>query len=247
MDVAKLMESVLGGGKGGDASGRTGGGGAGGALGGLASNIPGGLVGGAAAGGLVALVLGNKKARKVGGKVLTYGGMAAAAALAYKAYTHYRDNRQAPTATGGADPAQAAAAPLPDPAFDPAQARDAQGGDVRLLLLRAMIMAAKADGHIDAKEQEVIRGEIDRMALGAEEKAYLFDLMGQPSDPFALARDARDEAQASEIYLVSILAVDVDTPEEQRYLERLGDALRLPDALRQELTLQAAQAKEAAA
>jgi len=242
MDVAKLMEGVLGGG--GDGAGKSGGG-----LSGLASNIPGGLAGGAAAGGLVALVLGNKKARKMGGKVLTYGGMAAAAALAYKAYTHYRDNRQAsdagPGASAGADPAQTALAPPPDPAFDPAQARDAAGGDVRLLLLRAMIMAAKADGHIDAGEHETIRGEIERLSLGAEEKAFLFDLMGQPADPLALARDARDEAQASEIYLVSLLAVDVDTPEERRYLERLGDALRLPEALRRELSVQAAQAKEA--
>lgn len=242
MDVGKLMESVLGGGSGagGEKSG-------GGGLAGLASNIPGGLAGGAAAGGLVALMLGNKKARKMGGKVLTYGGMAAAAALAYKAYTHYRDDRQAPRAAPSAQPAQAAAAPLPDPAFDPAQARDAQGGDVRLLLLRAMIMAAKADGHIDAKEHETIRGEIERLSLGAEEKAYLFDLMGRPADPLTLARDARDEAQASEIYLISLLAVDVDTPEERRYLERLGDALRLPDGLRQELSRQADQAKAAAA
>lgn len=245
MDVGKLMESVLGGGGG---SGSGGGGkSSGGGLSGLASHIPGGLAGGAAAGGLVALMLGNKKARKMGGKVLTYGGMAAAAGLAYKAYTHYRDDRQTSNAAASVDPVEAAAAPLPDPAFDPAQARDATGGDVRLLLLRAMIMAAKADGHIDAKEQETIRGEIDRLSLGAQEKGFLFDLMGQPADPLALARDARDEAQASEIYLVSLLAVDVDTPEERRYLERLGDALRLPDGLRQELTLQVAQAKEAAA
>ena len=40
----------------------------------LADKIPGGLVGGAAAGGIVALLLGNKKARKFAGKAAGYGG-----------------------------------------------------------------------------------------------------------------------------------------------------------------------------
>ena len=39
--------------------------------------MPTGLVGGAAAGGLVALLMSNKKARKMGGKALKYGGLAA--------------------------------------------------------------------------------------------------------------------------------------------------------------------------
>lgn len=34
--------------------------------------------------------MGNKKARKYGGKVLTYGGLAALGVLAYKAYGNWR-------------------------------------------------------------------------------------------------------------------------------------------------------------
>ncbi|KAF1029603.1 MAG: hypothetical protein GAK37_01691 [Pseudomonas sp.] len=53
-----------------------------GALGGLL----GGVGGGALAAGAMGLLLGNKKARKLGGKALAYGGLAALGVIAYKAY-----------------------------------------------------------------------------------------------------------------------------------------------------------------
>lgn len=45
-----------------------------GGIGNLAGRIPGGLLGGAAAGGVMALLVGNKSARKFVGKAATYGG-----------------------------------------------------------------------------------------------------------------------------------------------------------------------------
>ena len=45
-----------------------------------------GAGGGALAAGALGLLLGSKKARKMGGKVVTYGGLAALGVLAYKAY-----------------------------------------------------------------------------------------------------------------------------------------------------------------
>lgn len=256
MDISRLIESALGGASGGQPApggqsgqpGATqGSAGPSGMLGQFASGLPGGLAGGAAAGGLVGLMLGNKKARKLGGKVLTYGGLAAAAGLAYKAYSDYRKRSDAPQPQQPASaPPQAAPAPppaLPEAAFDPAAAQDARGGDLRLLLLRAMISAAKADGHIDAAEHKFIWEQIESLSLAADEKAFLFDQVAAPADPIAIAQEARDEAQSSEIYLVSLLAVDIDTQEERRYLERLADALRLPGPLRAELEQQAAAAK----
>jgi uncharacterized membrane protein YebE (DUF533 family) len=55
--------------------------GSGGGLGGLLS----GATGGALAAGAMGLLLGNKSARKLGGKALTYGGLAALGVIAYKA------------------------------------------------------------------------------------------------------------------------------------------------------------------
>ena len=106
---------------------------------------------------------------------------------------------------------------------------------MRLVLIRAMISAAKADGHIDSEERGRIEQQISEMGIGQEEQQFLVEQIRAASDPIAIARLSESEEQAAEIYLVSLLAVDVDTDEERRYLDRLGDALLLPDALRQNI------------
>lgn len=204
-------------------------------------SLPSGLAGGAAAGGLIALLMGSKSARKFGGKALTYGGLAVVGGLAYKAWNDYKANQ-----SGNPAPAANPAGTLPTApegsGFDPSNQRDSAGDDLRLTLVRAMISASKADGHIDKDENARLQETIQSMALQPDEKAFLFDQMNAASDPVAIARLAATEEQATEVYLASALAIDIDTPEERRYLDRLGDALRLPDGLRRELDTQAARA-----
>ncbi len=236
MDINRLIGSFL---------GNSSGAGSAGSVSGMASQLgnklPGGHAGGAAAGGLVALMLGSKKARKMGGKALTYGGMAVVGGLAYQAYKNYKSSQQAPSQPiRSIEPAPA------DSGFDPAQIQDQRGQDMRLALIQAMISAAKSDGHIDATENSRIREQINAAQLAADEKAFLFDLLDGDSDPVAVARLAADEPQAAELYLASALTIDVDTPEEQRYMERLGDALRLPAELQRQLTDHASAAKAGA-
>lgn len=205
------------------------------------SGVPGGLVGGAAAGGLVALLLSNKKARKMGGKALKYGGMAAVGGLAYKAWRDHKAGQQAgaPAPTQAQVPVTEITAPPAGSAFDLATQKDSTGDNLQLTLVRAMISSAKADGHIDAEEHGRIQEQIKSMNLGAEEKAFLFDQLDAPSDPIAIARLSSSDEQAAEIYIASALAIDLDTPEEKQYLDRLADALRLPLDLRQHLDAQA--------
>lgn len=219
----------------------------------IVDSIPGGLVGGGIAGGLAALLLTNKKARKIGGKALAYGGMAAVGGLAYKAW---RDHKAAQEAPPQAAPSSQAARPIENSAslpphhiasppsgsiFDLAAAQASQSGeDMRLVLVRAMISAAKADGHIDAEERQRIEAQIVAHNLGQEEQKFLVDQLNAPSDPISIARLSGGMEQAAEIYAASALAVDVDTPEERRYLDRLGDALHLPDDLRQRLEFETA-------
>ena len=253
MDINKLVESFLGSGasntpstgqQAGQQAGRQAGQPVGQQMsqqiGGALKSFPGGLAGGAAAGGLVALMLGSKKARKVGGTVLTYGGMAVVGGLAFKAWQNYKANQSNRPADMHDIPA-----PPSDSGFDPANSRDAQGNDMRLALIQAMISAAKADQHIDAVENSRIREQIDAAALGTDEKSFLFDQLGQDSDPIAIARLAQDEPQAAELYLASASAIDIDTPEESRYMERLGDALRLPGPLIKQLQDHAVAARDA--
>lgn len=203
------------------------------------SSLPGGLMGGAAAGGLAAMLLSSKKARKMGGTAIKYGGMAAIGGLAYKAWRNHKENQvaaqQAPSTN---------ALPIAPSGsiFDLADERSTQhGDDMRLVLLRAMISAAKADGHIDTTERARIEQQITELGIGTDEQRFLLDQLRATSDPIAIARLAENEEQATEIYLASMLAIDVDTAEERRYLDRLGDALHLPDDLRQHIENEAQQ------
>jgi uncharacterized membrane protein YebE (DUF533 family) len=202
------------------------------------SKMPSGLVGGAAAGGLMALLLSNKKARKVGKKALTYGGMAAVGGLAYKAWSDHKSAKS--TAAPVAEPA-AIPTPPSGSIFDLAQQTAPSGEDMRLTLVRAMISAAKADGHIDGDERARIEGKIHALRLSADEQSFLVDQLNAPSDPIAIARLAGGDEQAAEIYVASALAVDLDTPEEKRYLDRLADALHLPADLRTRLDNEASR------
>ena len=64
-----------------------------------------GVAGGALSGGALSLLMGNKKFRKVGGKVAAYGGVAALGAVAYHAYGQWKNSAQQ------AETPQAASAP----------------------------------------------------------------------------------------------------------------------------------------
>ena len=220
MDVQRLLDGFLGNGSGSNSTS---------GLGGLADKMPGGLMGGAAAGGLVAALLSSKKARKLGGKAITYGGLAVLGGLAYKAWSDHRANR--PEAPATTPPA----APPADSGFDPARLRDTRGEDFRLTLVRAMVSASLADGHIDAKEQALIDQQIGSADLAEDERRFISDQLDRPADPIAIASLCADEPQATEVYLASLVVLDPEVPGDARYKQRLGDALRLPDDLRRRL------------
>ncbi|NLQ18413.1 tellurite resistance TerB family protein [Marinomonas sp. M1K-6] len=208
-------------------------------------SMPGGLMGGAAAGGLAAMLLTNKKARKMGGQAIKYGGMAAIGGMAYKAWRDHKESQNAPTSqtTNSAPNQSFQSAPsnaLPTvPAgsiFDLAEEQPSkQAKNIHLILIRAMISAAKADGHIDTSERARIEQQISDLGISAEEQQFLIEQLRATSDPITIARLSESEEQATEIYLVSMLAIDIDTEEERRYLDRLGDALHLPTDLRQNI------------
>jgi len=199
----------------------------------------GGVGGGALAGGLAAILLGTKTGRKIGGTALQYGGMALLGGLAYKAYQDWQAGR-APGASqlGAAQPTASppgpwgAAPALPAPAgtpFNPTGEEEQQA--LGRGLLRAMIAAAKADGHIDATEQAQVFAAMDKLPLDAEGKAFVMDELRAPLDIDAVARGARSPEQAAEIYTASLLAIDVDNAAERGYLAMLAQRLKLEDAL----------------
>lgn len=195
----------------------------------------GGLAGGAAAGGLIALLLGSKKVRKMAGGVAAYGGAAALGALAYRAYQNWEAGR----AAADAPAASAEDIARAEPRFLPQSTPAADGQPFQLSLIRAMVGAAKADGHVDAAEQGRLFEQVERMGLDAAAKGVVFDLLAKPVDMAEVAAAARTPEQAAELYLVSRLAIDPDHPAERAYLEALAHRLGLPADLVAHLNRQA--------
>jgi uncharacterized membrane protein YebE (DUF533 family) len=186
---------------------------------------------GAATGGVLGLLLGSKRGRSYGGKALKYGSVAALGALAFRAWQQYQANQAAAT------PAAQPLAPqtidrLPPPQAEP-HAR---------AMLQAMVAAAKADGHLDDRERELVQAELRRQGGDAELQAWFERELRQPLDPAEVARAATSPEVASEMYLASLLVADETNFMERAYLDELARQLKLPQGLKVELERQAAQA-----
>lgn len=95
------------------------------------------------------------------------------------------------------------------------------------LILKGMINAAKADGEIDATETQRILGKLQESQADAEGVDYILDEMRQPLDLDGLVRDVPNQQVAAEVYAASLLAIEVDTPAERDYLQRLAQGLGL--------------------
>lgn len=209
-------------------------------LGKFSGGSAGGLVGGLAAGGLLATLMGNKKMRKTASKMaggaVAYGGSAVLGAVALKAYQNWQST-SASAATATQQEETPAEQHFPEN-FDPSLNVDATGQPMQLALVKSMIAAANADGHIDQKEQAAVFEAVDKMSLAPESKAVIFDVLRNPPSIADVAGYATGLEQASEIYLASRLAIDPDHPLERLYLDDLCQALGLPEGLVREVERQ---------
>lgn len=205
--------------------------------------MAGGILGGAAAGGVMGLVMGNKKARKTVGKVAgtaaAVGGMALLGGLAYKGYQNWKE-RQAP---GQAPAATVSDAERAGPAFNPQE--PGARAELELVLIKAMIAAARSDGHIDAQEQTRIFDAVERLQLPADQKGVIFDCLRRDIPVTELAAGVGSLEHKSDLYLAACLAIDVDHPAERAFLTELGRALDLPPGLAEHLEQQAREGMQA--
>jgi uncharacterized membrane protein YebE (DUF533 family) len=164
------------------------------------------LAAGAAAGGLLALLLGTRTGRSIGGAALKTGAIAVAGGLAFKAIRDFMA-QQGKQASDVASP-------------------EAQEG-----VIRAMIGAAKADGSLDAGERAAIDSRIASLAIPEDHKASLRAAIDAPVSVSAIAATAKTEQDAAEIYTAALLASGHDTDGEASYLAELAAALHLPPDL----------------
>lgn len=215
------LGGLLGGAKGGNGNSNSGGG----DLGTLLK----GAGGGALAAGALGMLLGNKSARKVGSKVITYGGLAALGVIAYKAYGNWQASQQ---------PA-GAALPAPPQTVDRLPAPQAEQHSQAIL--RALVAAAKADGHVDAKEKQLLEEQLGKLADDPQLRHWLEAELNKPLDPAEVARAATTPEIAAEMYIASVLMVDEEHFMERAYLEELARQLKLEPALKLELEAQVRQ------
>jgi uncharacterized membrane protein YebE (DUF533 family) len=120
------------------------------------------------------------------------------------------------------------AGPAPEAAPEPA-GPDAEEAEA-LLMVRAMIAAAKADGAVDAAERAAIAGQLDAAGLSAEERDFVLADFDRPLTPEALAKEARDPMLRARLYAAACAATGEITPPERAWLDHLAKALKLDKA-----------------
>lgn len=192
---------------------------------------------GAAVGGALGLLLGGQRGRRIGGKALKYGSVAALGALAWKVYQDHQAGQQAQAAAAAAGAPGPAAAVRPA-RFEalPAPAMEQHGR----AMLKAMIAAAKSDGHMDDRERDLVQAELHRIEADDAVRRWVDDELRRPVDPADVAAGATTPEQAAEIYLATLLVVDETTTMERVYLDELARRMNLPPALKADLEQRAA-------
>ncbi|HHB1596119.1 TPA: tellurite resistance TerB family protein [Vibrio campbellii] len=176
---------------------------------------------GAIGGGLIGMLMGSKKskkmAKKMGSGALKVGGAAALGALAYKVYNDWQSKQD----TQGVNET-----------FDPDDNKHAK------LILKAMIGAAKADGHVDQQEMARIEQALTEMGADDHVRKLVHQELHKPLDPTEIARLATSPQQASEIYLASLIVADEQNFMEKAYLQELAKQLNLSPEVTHQLEAQ---------
>lgn len=163
--------------------------------------------------------------------------------VALEAAEQYLGNQKQPSPPGGrADGAPPAPPPPPTSAGTPpagpppppsAPTRDMPPAPPKpdtetkkaILLIRAMIAAANADGVIDTRERDRILKRLRSIDPSPEEKTFIVNELRAPATLEDITRQVDHRQLALQVYAVSLLAIKVDTDAEHRYMRRLAQKL----------------------
>lgn len=198
--------------------------------------------GGAAVGGVLGLLMGSKRGRGMGGTALKYGGVAALGALAWKVYQEHQARQ---TSGQAGQPSTILQRPTIDITPAPssfAALQPRQLEDHSRAMLKALISAAKSDGHMDERERGLVHAELQRSEADVSTRAWVDAELARPVEPAEVAALATGPEMAAEIYLASLLVVDQTSTMERAYLDALARELRLAPTLKTDLEARASAA-----
>lgn len=192
---------------------------------------------GAGLGGAAAMAAGGRK-----GGFKNAAGLAALGYLAYKAYQDHQGRQPAggttpsPAQTTGGGPSLGERlAGLLQP--EQRTAPEAAVGDQKaLLLIRAMVAAAAADGTVDADERRRILERIRAAGADEDDQRLLERELDSPAPLDGIVNQVHDPETAEQVYLASLLAIEADSQAERTYLHYLAARLGIDEGRARELS-----------
>ena len=205
------------------------------------------------------LLMGGSRRRSGLGSLISSGAALGLAGVAMEAVEHFMDKSkppasgpppsgppplqtsvpsQPPAALGASTPppppgATVAAPPPPPPSAsigsESVDATEA-GGQEAVLLIRAMIAAANADGVIDEEERNRILKKLETVDLSDQEHSFIVKELLSPAGLQDIVAQVKSPETAKMVYTVSLLAIEVDTDAERTYMNTLAQKLGLNES-----------------
>ena len=202
-----MMGDILGGGS--SANSRQTGGQAGG-LGGILEQLSGGATGTGSGGGLGDLLGGLTNAAQGGGAAGGLGGLLGGLVGG------------APQQDNGSfgDVLNQSIQRRGEPEAKPSQNQEVMAG----LMLSAMIQAAKSDGEVDEQERQKLLENLGDVS--PEERAFVQNELNRPIDVAHLANHV-PSGMEQQVYLMSVMAINLDNKKEAQYLHDLATAMKI--------------------
>ena len=206
------------------------------------------------------LLMGGSRRRSGLGSLISSGAALGLAGVAMEAVEHFMDKSktsasgppssgpppiqttapsQPPPAPGVSTPTPppppgaTVAAPTPPPpstSIDPESIDATEAGQEAVLLIRAMIAAANADGVIDKDERNRILKKLETADLSDQEHSFIVKELLSPAGLEDIVTQVKSPEMAKMVYTVSLLAIEVDTDAERTYMNTLAQRIGLTES-----------------
>ena len=103
------------------------------------------------------------------------------------------------------------------------------------LVIKGMINVAKADGQVSAEEIQRVVGKLKEAGMEGDAEAWILAELRKPLNLDAFVAEIPNKEVAAEVYAASLLAVEVDTPQERAYLTDLAKKAGIDGAVAQHI------------